>query len=152
MIREATLEDAFALAPRLRQADRAELEAQGHLDMDVILVESITVSKEALAYEVDGVVHALFGVAPGPGYGIPWLLGSDVLFNHQKALLCLPLDYIPRWLSEFGFLMNMVHSESTRSIRWLKRIGFTIEPEVQIEGGAFFHPFTMRKQPVCAGP
>lgn len=154
MIREATIEDAFALAPRLRAADRAELEAQGHLDMDVVLAESIAVSTPPLAFEVAGEVHALFGCAPGPGYGIPWLLGSEALFSvsNQKALLALPFEHVPQWLDQYGVLLNMVHTENDKSIRWLKRIGFTIEPAVQIEGGAFFHPFTMRKQPVCAGP
>lgn len=144
MIRPATIEDAFALAPRLRAADRAELEAQGYLDLDVILAESIAMSDEPLAFEVKGAVHAVFGCAPGPGHGIPWLLGSDQLFHYPKALLCLPLDYVPGWLKKYGVLANLVHQENTRSIRWLKRIGFTIEPAVALPGGALFHPFTMR--------
>lgn len=142
MIRPATIDDAFSLAPRLRSADKVELEAQGHLDMDVVLAESIAMSKEVMAYELDGVVHAVFGVVDAGKFGVPWMLGSDQLFSLGKALLCLPREYVPRWLKEHGFLMNMVHAENTRSIRWLQRIGFTIQEAVQEPGGAF-HPFTM---------
>lgn len=143
MIRPATIEDAFTLAPRLRSADRVELEAQGHKYMDVVLAESIAMSQECLAFELDGQVHAVFGVVDAGKYGVPWMLGSDELFNHRKALLCLPSDYVPRWLKQYGFLMNMVHADNHRSIRWLQRIGFTIEEAVQ-EAGGTFHPFTMR--------
>jgi hypothetical protein len=143
MIRPATLEDAFNLAPRLRHADRVELEAQGHMFMDVILAESIAMSAECMAFELEGQVHAVFGVASAGKYGVPWMLGSDQLFNHRKALLTLPRDYVPRWLKQYGFLMNMVHADNHQSIRWLRRIGFTIEAPVQEPGGVF-HPFTMR--------
>jgi hypothetical protein len=150
MIRTATIDDAFALAPRLRSADRVELEAQGHQDMDVVLAESIAISKEVMAFELDGVVHAVFGVVDAGKFGVPWMLGSDELFNHRKALLCLPNDYVPRWLKEHGFLMNMVHTENHRSIRWLQRIGFTVQEAVQEPGGTF-HPFTMG-QNLCVTP
>lgn len=143
MLRPATIEDAFSLAPRLRSADRVELEVQGHVDMDVVLAESIAMSDEAWAYEVEGVVHAVMGVVEGGSFGIPWMLGSDELFNHQKALLRLPFVYVPRWLDKYAVLMNFVHTENHRSIRWLKRIGFTIEAPIPM-GQGLFHPFTRR--------
>lgn len=151
MIRLATLEDAFDLAPRLREADRRELEAQGLVDFDVVLAESLAMSDEPLAFEVDGEVLALFGCAPGQGYGIPWLLGSESLFEHPRVLLSLPFDYIPVWLAKYGLLQNMVHGENLRSIRWLRRLGFSIGAPFTLPGGSQFHPFFMR-QDLCAGP
>lgn len=148
MLRPATIEDAFALAPRLREADRIELQAQGFLDMDVILAESIVTSEEAWTFAVDGQVHAVMGVVNGGKFGIPWMLGSDALFDHQKALLRLPWDYIPRWLQRYGFLMNVVHTENHRSIRWLKRLGFVMGEPFQEPGGTF-QPFSMSATP-CA--
>jgi hypothetical protein len=142
MIRKAVVADALALAPRLRQADRDELYAAGHDDVVGILKESVTTSVEAYAFEVDGVVETLFGIAKAGFMGVPWLLGSDALFGLRKALCVYPLEYIPRWRGEYSMLGNLVHVDNARSIRWLKHLGFTIHPPVDHARGRF-HPFTM---------
>ncbi|WP_019406189.1 hypothetical protein [Stutzerimonas stutzeri] len=143
MLRPANIEDVFALAPRLRSADRVELAAQGYADVEIALAESIVLSEEVWAFDHGGQVHAVGGVVAAE-CGVPWMLGSDELFTHKKALMTVPLHYIPRWLERFGLLMNMVHAENHQSIRWLQRIGFTIHPAVPF-GSGLFHPFTMRQ-------
>lgn len=143
MLRPANIEDVFSLAPRLRSADRVELAAQGYADVEIALGESIVLSEEAWAFDHGGQVHAVGGVVAAE-CGVPWMLGSDELFNHRKALMTVPLNYVSRWLERFGLLMNMVHAENHQSIRWLRRIGFTIHPAVPF-GSGLFHPFTMRK-------
>jgi hypothetical protein len=42
-------------------------------------------------------------------------------------------------------LVNFVHAENTTSVRWLRRLGFTVH-EAQAFGalGEPFHPFEMR--------
>lgn len=144
MLRPATLNDAVSLAPRLRAADKAELRACGHLDTEMVLIESIVLSDEAWAYEAGGKVLALMGVVGEDTYGVPWLLGSDELFNHRKAIMQLPFEYVPRWVEKYGKLMNIVHTGNHRSVRWLKYIGFTLGEPVQFNGH-FFYPFTMSK-------
>jgi hypothetical protein len=142
MLRPATIDDAFALAPRLRLADIEEVQAAGHPDMDVVLAESISTGSESWAFEVDGVVHAIMGVVDAKEFGVPWMLGSDEIFKYRKALLTLPHAYLPRWLEQFGLLQNLVHSKNRRSIRWLQSLGFTLGPPVQLNGHPF-HLFTM---------
>lgn len=143
MLRPATIDDAFALAPRLRAADIAEVRAAGHEHMDVVLAESIAASAEAWAYEVNGTVHAIMGLVEVTG-GVPWLLGSNELFKQGRDLLTLPQPFLERWLAKYGVLANMVHTDNHRSIRWLKHLGFTIGEAFQLNGHSF-HPFYMRQ-------
>lgn len=142
MLRPATIDDAFDLAPRLRQADLEELEAQDIGYPDVILAESVAVSAECLAFVPNGTVEALFGVADAGEFGVPWLLGSDELFNQGRLLMTLPRPYLSRWLEKYKLLQNVVHTENIQSIRWLKRLGFTIASPVPLGRGTF-HPFFM---------
>lgn len=144
MFRPATIDDAFELAPRLREADRRELDAQGRPDHDVVLAESIAMSEEVYAFVHDSEVHAVFGVVDGGDHGVPWMLGSDMLFNQSRQLVTLPQQYLKRWLARYGLLQNMVHAENHRSIRWLKRIGFEIHPPFPY-GTTSFHLFTQGK-------
>ena len=144
MLRSATLNDAIELAPRLRAADKAELRACGHQDFEMVLIESIALSDEAWAFIADGKVHDVMGVVNEGTYGVPWMLGSGEVFNHKKAVLQLPFEYVRNWVEKYGKLLNIVHTENHRSIRWLKYIGFTIEPPLEFNGH-FFHPFTMSK-------
>ena len=142
MLRPATIDDAFDLAPRLRKADQAEILAQDIGDCDVVLAESIAVSSECLAFVPNGTVEALFGVADGELYGVPWLLGSEELFNQGKLLLTLPPPYLAKWLGQYKKLQNIVHKDNHRSIRWLRRLGFTIGPAFPV-GKGIFHVFYM---------
>lgn len=144
MLRPATLDDAYRLAPKLRLADQIELRACGHTDFEMVLVESFALSDEAIAYEVDGELLALAGVVGEPTFGIPWLLGSDGLIEHKKAIIQTPFQYVPRWLERYGFLQNIVHTENRRSIRWLRYLGFTLGEPVPFNGH-LFHPFSMSK-------
>lgn len=144
MIREALPSDCKRLADNLRPADATELFAAGHDDPLAIIEQSITESVEAYAYEVEGELVALFGFARQGFLGIPWLLGTDQLFKHRKALVSIPKPYIDRWASEVPMLGNLVHEDNHQSIRWLKRLGFTIHPAVPVARGRF-HPFSLRK-------
>lgn len=143
MLRPATIEDAIALEPRLREADRVELAAAGYHDFLSPLTEGIELSAEAWAFEVNGTVHAIMGIAPFDGFASPWLLGSNELFDFKRQLCTLPHQFTPRWAQTYGLLKNYVHAENTQSIRWLRRMGFTIEAPIKLNG-ADFHPFTMR--------
>lgn len=146
-VRPATLEDAFDLAPRLRKADVVELTACGHQDMLIVLAESIAISTEAWAFEDDlGVVQAVGGLAAFGSIGAPWLLGSDEMLRHRKALLNLPRLSVRKWASQFPLLMNYVHHENRAAILWLRRLGFEIHPKVNYKKGVF-HPFSLRSIP-----
>lgn len=147
--RRATLADAHSLAPRLRAADLEELRAAHGADADAlgILRHGVAVTPDALAAVQDGLVIALLGCAPGGTMltpcGIPWLMGSDECAAHARIFVARGRQAVGEWLRQYGRLENCVDARHAASIRWLKRLGFTIHP-VQRGGpdGALFHRFT----------
>jgi hypothetical protein len=53
------------------------------------------------------------------------------------------LEAVARWGSQFDYLANYVHATNTKSIRWLKRLGFSFGDPVAGfgHGGGVFLPF-----------
>lgn len=147
--RPALPADADSLAPRLRDADVAELRAAHGPDADALtlLRDGLTATPDAVAAVEGGRVIALLGCAPGGTLlapcGIPWLLGSNECAGHARLFVARGRQAVADWLARFGRLENFVDARHVASIRWLKRLGFTIHP-VQRCGpaGALFHRFT----------
>jgi len=147
--RPAVPSDAGALAPRLRAADVAELQAAHGPDADplALLRNGLAVTPGAVAAVQDGRVIALLGCAAGGTMltpcGIPWLLGSDECGAHARLFIARGRQAVGEWLRQYGRLENYVDARHAASIRWLKRLGFTIHP-VQRCGpaGELFHRFS----------
>lgn len=147
VVRPATLADVGALVPRLRQADVDECDAlNGPGQVMKMAVATVACSPLALAWEHDGELIALFGVAGTmlDSIGTPWLIGTPALHRQGRALIRLAPSYIRRMTELFPKLANVVDVRNTRSIRWLKRLGFRFHPAMP-EGvaGLPFHLFTM---------
>lgn len=97
---------------------------------------------------IDGQLAAILGVAPlsvVSGLGSPWMLGTPVLDASSRILVRKTPEYIAQMLKAFPHLVNFVHVENTTSVRWLRRLGFTVH-EARPFGalGEPFHPFEMR--------
>ena len=144
----ATREDADALYLAMRTADYAECEAYGQSSVLEGVRESVSGSTHAWTARADGELLACFGVAPLSfltGVGSPWLLGTDVLNRHPRELMSKARKYLPFMLGIFPHLINFVHVDNARSIRWLSRLGFTLhDPQPYGLRGALFHRFEMR--------
>lgn len=87
---------------------------------------------------------AMLGVCPVgllSGRGTPWLLGTDAVFDHARALIDLGPKVIGWWREEFSELSNVVSSENTKAIRLLRYWGAEVGSETQMIGGAEFVPF-----------
>lgn len=145
--RPATVADAAAIAPRLRQADVDECDALvGPGRVLEMARATVAASPLALAWEHDGEVIALFGVAGTllDTTGTPWMIGTPLLDRQGRALIHLAPSYIRQMLELFPNLINVVDVRNTRSIRWLKRMGFDFQPAVPVgPAGAPFYPFSM---------
>lgn len=143
----ATVEHARALAPRMRAADAAEVWASGRLTPLEALERSLALSPLAWAGTVDGEPACVFGAASTSllgGDGVPWLLGSDAIERHQRAFLRRNREYVRQMQAAFPTLRNMVDARNATSIRWLRWLGFTIEPAVPFGPfGLPFHPFIL---------
>lgn len=147
-IREAREGDAEALIANLRPQDVAEVEALlGPGRERHAVVEGMRKSMLLWVGTVDGAVACIFGVVPIDmlaGQGAPWLLGTPLIDRHRSAFIRRNRAYIARMLAAFPTLLNIVDVRNTRAIAWLKRMGFTIHPPMNVgAAGLPFHPFTM---------
>jgi len=148
-VRAVTPDDVVELVVKMRQADVDELHALGILDLVAAVRASVAHSAFSYAFVIDGALACIIGVAPAAGMfdpeGFPWMLGTDVVTRHQRVLMRTCRPYIQQMLRAYPHLFNYVHAENHRAVRWLKRIGFTLEPAAPWGPmGAPFHRFDMR--------
>lgn len=148
VITEATLEDLEELAPILRQADREEIEAATGKDVLDVLKSSLEFSTLAWAGRVNGELLCVFGVGSpslASGIGIPWLLGSKAIDKYSRTFMRQTTPYMKRMKKLCPLMVNFVDARNTKSIEWLKRLGFTIlDAEPWGVSGLPFHKFEMR--------
>lgn len=150
----ATADHAIELAPRLREADLAELVAVTPLDAETALLMTIGLSTWAYAWYYGDTLVGLGGVSPGdvPGLGQPWMVGSDELRLHKDYFLSQTAVLIEKMHETYPRLSNFVAVGNYPAINWLRAAGFEIHPPVPYGlRGELFHPFTKEKPP-CAGP
>lgn len=136
------------LAANLRESDADELRACGIANPFEAIDSSVKRSLLCWAGTVDGELCCLMGVTTLDllaGHGSPWMLGTPALNRHSRILVRLTPDYISRMLRVFPLLTNHVHAKNTTSVRWLRRVGFTLdEPAPFGPFGEMFHRFEMR--------
>lgn len=148
LIRPTEPGDVEILHANLRASDRAECEAYG--DGDILEGIRSSAARSLLCWTglADGELGAIMGVTPISvigGSGSPWMLGTPVLDAHSRVLVARTPQYIGRMLAAFPHLVNHVHAKNRTSVRWLRRLGFTIHaPEPYGAKGELFHPFEMR--------
>ncbi|WP_419810805.1 hypothetical protein [Bacterioplanoides sp.] len=147
-LREPLPEHIHYLSKHLRESDADEVRsASGEYSLWKTLDAAVNASYEChVAVDDDGIPVAVFGVAPYGEFAAPWLLGTDSLLQHRRELMSWGRSFVQRWLEEHRQLMNFVDKRNAVSIRWLKRLGFTIGKEVLLYDP--FHPFYEFKQ--CA--
>jgi hypothetical protein len=148
LIRNTEPGDAALLAANLREADLAEVRAYGYDDPLPGLERSVASSVLCWSGFVDGELAAIIGVSPISvisGVGSPWMMGTPLLDRHSRILVRRTPDYIARMLTAFPHLVNHVHAKNVTSVRWLRRLGFTLHEAAPYGPlGEPFHPFEMR--------
>lgn len=136
------------LAANLRAADRAELAACGFSDARRAIEVSLACSTHMAAAVADGRCVAILGVTPLSlldGCGSPWMLGTDLVVAHRRALMTCAPTYIRAMLHAYPHLVNYVHADNDVAVRWLRRAGFKLhQPEPYGARGELFHRFEMR--------
>jgi hypothetical protein len=128
---EATLEHVADLAPRVREADRAEIWAAARLTPESALRDGLRVSTGAWAGLIDGEVVCMFGAAPLSileGKGSPWMLGSDLVERHQRIFLRHSRPVVAAMRSLYPVLVNHVDDRNAAAKRWLHWLGFRLGP------------------------
>ncbi len=146
--RLATRDDAADLVADIRACDLAEIQANSGPDVLAAVVDSIERSVDAFAVECGGALVAVGGMVPLSllsGQGSPWLLGTTLLDRIPGHLTRRAGSYLTRMLPTYPHLLNYVDARNVRSVRWLKRLGFTVHPaEPHGVAGLPFHLFEMK--------
>ena len=124
---KGTLEHATALAPRLCEADKAEIRAAtGNEDYELGLREGVLQRGRAWAVvDQDGTPFGMYGhTTLTDTIEWVWYLGADMSPRDsiQFARECLP--YVEHIQEDFPVLLAMADSRNTRHHRWLKFAGF----------------------------
>lgn len=152
VFRDARAEDAAVLAADLREADLQELRAM-HGDwasIEVVLADGIARSSGTCwAAFLGDQMLMLGGAAPGAqgvlsiDQGVPWMLASDAMARRGGALTAAARRYLALMHARYPFLANYVDARHAASIRWLKRLGFTVADQAMPAGpyGMPFHSF-----------
>lgn len=78
--------------------------------------------------------------------GCPWMLATPHVDRYRRAFIECGRSYTQSMLSEYESLENHVDERNVKSIAWLRRIGFQIDPPEPYGAlGYPFHPFRMTR-------
>lgn len=142
--------DAAELVLNLRDQDRAECLAAGTTDILAAIEHGIRTSTLCWTARVDGELVCIFGVAPVGTLldprGACWMLGTPLVPKHRRMLQVLTPRYIAQMLEAFPHLLNQVHAKNTVATRWLRKMGFVLQPPTPVPPhGELFHLFEMKR-------
>lgn len=147
-VRIATEEDVEFLFPRLSAPDLAEVSAFG--DPLSLLWDSYARSRPPRTGLINDERCCMFGVTPVTAlssFGVPWLLGTDLLARYPVTFLRYSRPYFEEMQATYRVLTNFVHDENVRSIRWLRWLGFEFSdyPAPIGQHGERFYQFQWRR-------
>ncbi len=127
--RPPTSDDIVYIAERMRDADVLEVAASCGRPPLRALAESVEQSSVCAAILLDDVPAGIIGFAYEGGLGATaWMLGTDVLTSEARKMVVEGRRITDAWTHEVPVLHNFVSVDHTDSIRWLKAIGFTVDP------------------------
>ena len=126
-----------SITPYLRKADIDEIYAMTGLPPEVAVAFSIANTERGFAVELDNKVVAIFGVSQG----IIWLVGTDEITKHPVIFYRLSKKIFTLLKKGYTYLENYVDTRNKLSLKWLKWLGFTVEPPQKINNGIFHHVY-----------
>jgi RimJ/RimL family protein N-acetyltransferase len=144
---KALPEHVDELLADLRPLDRQEVEAASG-EVRPALFRALELSDDPVAMRLtDGSLVSLFGLAPITTLsdtGSIWLLGTTKMKTHPREVIDISRRYIAFVRERYPRLMNYVDARNRPSVRWLRSIGFTVEPPTPFGlAGLLFHKFHM---------
>lgn len=128
ILRPATEADCHHLAPRLRGADREEVEAGGMEPLQALLTGLHGSTEAFVGADEDDLPVILSGLCAIPEHplvGSVWALGSDAVRAHKLSFLRHSRALCQRFHQRHPVLMNLVDERNTAHVEWLRWMGFT---------------------------
>ncbi len=126
----------------MRDADRQEAAAFGQRPRDAL--RNGIIAGPAFTALVRGVPEAMFGwvvTSALDSEGRPWMLGTDAIYQHGRALLALGPEWLRLMFDSIAHASNVVSADNARAIRLLERWGFVVEQGETMIGGVPFRTF-----------
>lgn len=142
--RTATRADAVYVAARLRAQDRREIAALGQGRPREVILHSLSQALWSRAICMRGKAIAVYGLGSSATnlVGLPWLLGTDQLDQLGTAFVRESRAIVDEMLAASPALVNFVHANNEKSLRWLGWLGFhLVEPVTIAATGEPFVPF-----------
>jgi len=144
-----TLDLIEEIAKDMRQSDVEEVWASSHHTP----LEALTKGWHASDYHAvavcDGEPLVMFGLVKCDilsGSGSIWMLGSNRSLKYRKEFMVRTPLVIDEMLRICSHLSNRVHGKNVDSIKWLRRLGFTIDdPEPYGPDSELFHKFYIQR-------
>lgn len=147
----ATREHIAYVAEHMRQSDIAELAACGKTPQAALSLGLIA-SEECYAGLIYGEPVCIFGVRlENWKWATPWLLGTDTIDRRRRIFMRESRHWFTEFAAKYGNLRNWVDARNTKSIAWLKWLGFEVgEPVPYGKYGLPFRPFKKERESQCA--
>jgi GNAT superfamily N-acetyltransferase len=148
---EATEAHLVELAQRLRPLDRREVLALGFDDPLVGIKDSAARSDWVKAAVDDvGRVAAVWGVGRSPDdptRGEPWFLSTPTLARHRRAFLRGSPGEMAALRGQFEALSGLVDGRYAAALRWVRWLGFSLEPYGEVNGAPFYR-YSWQREPI----
>lgn len=125
-VRDARIEDAFNMAPRMRESDKQEIWASNHVSPENALIAGVMNSMICLTAEIDEQPALMFGIVPQTLLGnvaTIWLLGTNDIYKIQRTFLRHSREFIDYFLGYYPYLFNYIDVRNKESLLWLKYCG-----------------------------
>ena len=143
-LQQATIEDIRYLAANLREADRLEMHHYGADPLSGLL-QSFELSEVCYAAFLGDELVCVYGVCPGVGVAVPWMMGTPSMSKVRRETLTWATAVKAELSDKYPLLMNYVWSGNKTHIRWIKWLGFSFTGEKLTLNGEEFLQFTSRK-------
>jgi len=145
-----TEELIWQIADDMRDEDAAEVWAAGHYTPFESLYKAWQISDYTAVATHEGDALVMFGLVHTSlvtGTGVIWMLGNNKARGFRREFMTVTPLVLEEMLTICPKLCNMVHTKNSTSVKWLRRLGFTIEPPVPHgPDGELFHRFHLERE------
>lgn len=132
----------------MREEDVEECKQMSGDSPLVALQRGVSISSYSSVIVLDGTPCAVVGLVVRSvisGEGVPWMLATRAAVKHRRIFINNCKAGLSDMLNVCPNLSNYVHAKNVVSVRWLKWMGFTMEPSEPIGvDGSHFHRFYLK--------
>ncbi len=127
-VRRAMPGDTWLLLPDIRTEDVTELAALG-VTPEQSMSEGMSRSAGSWVQFIHGEPACMYGYAIQSGFAVPWAICTTTVERHPVAFLRESRKFIA---SLPMMLQNYVDARNTKTVEWLRWLGFTIDTPAPI--------------------